>query len=81
MDQAASRGWPAENEPPHMQTSLARRVANVVLQVGIFGLGDLTLRVVYNVHATIVRWAENQPDTPSSEAIRRLVEIGLKTKK
>lgn len=28
--------------------------------------------------AAIVRWAENQPDTPSlSEAIRRLVEIGL----
>ena len=28
--------------------------------------------------AEIVRWAENQPDMPSlSEAIRRLVEIGL----
>jgi hypothetical protein len=32
--------------------------------------------------ATIVRWAENQPDMPSlSEAIRRLVELGLKSKK
>src|SRR5215207_4038879 len=30
------------------------------------------------IRAAIVRWAENQPDTPSlSEAIRRLVEIGL----
>ncbi|KRR22277.1 hypothetical protein CQ13_29760 [Bradyrhizobium retamae] len=28
--------------------------------------------------AAIVRWAENQPDMPSlSEAIRRLVELGL----
>jgi hypothetical protein len=32
--------------------------------------------------AAIVRWAENQPDMPSlSEAIRRLVELGLKAKK
>jgi hypothetical protein len=31
--------------------------------------------------ARIVRWAENQPDMPSlSEAIRRLVEIGLRAK-
>jgi hypothetical protein len=31
--------------------------------------------------AKIVKWAEGQPDTPSlSEAIRRLVEIGLKAK-
>jgi hypothetical protein len=30
------------------------------------------------IRASIVRWAKNQPDTPSlSEAIRRLVEIGL----
>jgi hypothetical protein len=30
------------------------------------------------IRAAIVRWAENQPDIPSlSEAIRRLVEIGL----
>ena len=30
------------------------------------------------IRAAIVRWAENQPDTPSlSEAIRRLVEIAL----
>ena len=30
------------------------------------------------IRAEIVRWAENQPDMPSlSEAIRRLVEIGL----
>jgi hypothetical protein len=29
----------------------------------------------------IVRWAEKQPDMPSlSEAIRRLVELGLKAK-
>jgi hypothetical protein len=34
------------------------------------------------VRASVVRWAENQPDTPSlSEAIRRLVELGLKAKK
>jgi hypothetical protein len=32
--------------------------------------------------AAIVRWAEKQPDMPSlSEAIRRLVELGLKAKK
>jgi hypothetical protein len=31
--------------------------------------------------ARIVRWAENQPDMPSlSEAIRRLVELGLTVK-
>jgi len=30
------------------------------------------------IRAQVVRWAENQPDNPSlSEAIRRLVEIGL----
>jgi hypothetical protein len=34
------------------------------------------------IRAAIVRWAENQPDMPTlSEAIRRLVELGLKTKK
>jgi len=34
------------------------------------------------IRASIVRWAENQPDNPSlSEAIRRLVELGLKVKK
>jgi hypothetical protein len=34
------------------------------------------------IRASVVRWAENQPDTPSlSEAIRRLVELGLKAKK
>jgi hypothetical protein len=33
------------------------------------------------IRAAIVRWAEEQPDTPSlSEAIRRLVELGLKAK-
>ena len=33
------------------------------------------------IRASIVRWAENQPDTPTlSEAIRRLVEIGLTVK-
>jgi hypothetical protein len=32
--------------------------------------------------AAIVKWAENQPDNPTlSEAIRRLVELGLKAKK
>jgi hypothetical protein len=31
------------------------------------------------IRASIVRWAERQPDMPSlSEAIRRLVELGLK---
>jgi hypothetical protein len=31
--------------------------------------------------AAIVKWAESQPDQPTlSEAIRRLVEIGLKAK-
>jgi len=31
--------------------------------------------------AAIVRWAGKQPDAPTlSEAIRRLVELGLKTK-
>jgi hypothetical protein len=31
------------------------------------------------IRASIVRWAEDQPDMPSlSEAIRRLVELGLK---
>jgi hypothetical protein len=31
--------------------------------------------------AAIVKWAESQPDTPSlSEAIRRLVELGLSVK-
>ena len=33
------------------------------------------------MRASVVRWAENQPDTPTlSEAIRRLVEIGLAVK-
>jgi hypothetical protein len=33
------------------------------------------------IRAAIVRWAEEQPDMPSlSEAIRRLVELGLKAK-
>jgi hypothetical protein len=33
------------------------------------------------MRASVVRWAENQPDTPTlSEAIRRLVELGLKVK-
>jgi hypothetical protein len=32
-----------------------------------------------DIRASIVRWAELQPDNPSlSEAIRRLVELGLK---
>ena len=31
-----------------------------------------------DIRASIVRWAETQPDTPTlSEAIRRLVELGL----
>jgi hypothetical protein len=34
------------------------------------------------IRAAIVRWAEKQPDMPSlSEAIRRLVELGLKVKR
>jgi len=33
------------------------------------------------IRASIVRWAEKQPDGPTlSEAIRRLVELGLKAK-
>jgi hypothetical protein len=33
------------------------------------------------IRASIVRWAEKQPDSPSlSEAIRRLVELGLTIK-
>jgi hypothetical protein len=33
------------------------------------------------IRASIVRWAENQPDVPTlSEAIRRLVELGLTAK-
>lgn len=33
------------------------------------------------MRASVVRWAENQPDKPSlSEAIRRLVELGLPLK-
>jgi hypothetical protein len=39
-------------------------------------------RAAPNVRAAIVKWAENQPDKPTlSEAIRRLVEIGLRGKK
>jgi hypothetical protein len=33
------------------------------------------------MRASVVRWAENQPDKPTlSEAIRRLVELGLTLK-
>jgi hypothetical protein len=33
------------------------------------------------MRASVVRWAENEPDQPTlSEAIRRLVELGLKAK-
>jgi hypothetical protein len=33
------------------------------------------------MRASVVRWAENRPDMPTlSEAIRRLVELGLKVK-
>ena len=33
------------------------------------------------IRASIVRWAEKQPDMPTlSEAIRRLVDLGLKAK-
>jgi len=33
------------------------------------------------IRASIVRWAEKQPDHPTlSEAIRRLVELGLKAR-
>ena len=35
-----------------------------------------------DIRASIARWAEVQPDQPSlSEAIRRLVELGLKVEK
>jgi hypothetical protein len=35
-------------------------------------------RASSDIRAAIVKWAEGQPDTPTlSEAIRRLVEIGL----
>ena len=34
------------------------------------------------IRASIVKWAEKQPDMPTlSEAIRRLVELGLKAKR
>jgi hypothetical protein len=37
-------------------------------------------RVAPVMRASVVRWAENQPDQPTlSEAISRLVEIGLST--
>lgn len=33
------------------------------------------------IRASIVKWAENQPDLPSlSESVRRLVELGLTVK-
>jgi len=39
-------------------------------------------RAAPEMRASVVRWAEDQPDQPTlSEAIRRLVEIGLKAKK
>jgi hypothetical protein len=34
------------------------------------------------LRASVVRWAENEPDLPTlSEAIRQLVELGLKAKR
>jgi len=34
------------------------------------------------LRAAIVKWAEKQPDMPKlSEAVRRLVELGLKAKR
>jgi hypothetical protein len=34
------------------------------------------------MRAAVVRWAENEPDQPTlSEAIRRLVEFGLKARR
>jgi pyocin large subunit-like protein len=43
------------------------------------GKGPLMgFRASSDIRAAIVKWAEAQPDTPTiSEAIRRLVEIGL----
>jgi hypothetical protein len=39
-------------------------------------------RASADLRAAITKWADGQPDTPTlSEATRRLVEIGLKTKK
>jgi hypothetical protein len=38
-------------------------------------------RAAPELRASIVRWAENQPDLPTlSEATRRLVELGLSVK-
>lgn len=38
-------------------------------------------RATDEMRAAIVKWAEKQPDTPKlSEAVRRLVELGLKAK-
>jgi hypothetical protein len=38
-------------------------------------------RAAPGLRASIVKWAENQPDMPSlSEATRRLVALGLKAK-
>jgi hypothetical protein len=40
------------------------------------------LRAPPVLRASIVKWAEDQPDKPNlSEAIRRLVELGLKARK
>jgi hypothetical protein len=40
------------------------------------------LRASPVLRASIVKWAEDQPDKPNlSEAIRRLVELGLKARK
>jgi hypothetical protein len=42
----------------------------------------MTIRLPKSVLAQIEAWASDQPDDPNrSQAIRRLVEIGLKAKK
>ena len=56
------------------QKSPGRPATGITLMVGF--------RADPVIRAAIVRWAEYQPDKPTlSEAIRRLVELGLKVKK
>lgn len=61
----------------------ARAVKQKVMGRPATGIKPLMgFRADPEIRAAIVRWAENQPDTPTlSEAIRRLVELGLKAKK
>jgi hypothetical protein len=55
------------------QKSVGRPATGVTPMMGF--------RAEPKLRAAIVKWAENQPDTPSlSEATRRLVELGLTVK-